>query len=75
MPQSETHASPFQTVRDKHICSWVEMILHSSWNREGLSVPDKMPGNNDVRKRKVYLASVFRSIRVWLLNMVVVWTV
>lgn len=38
MSKSETHISLFQMVRDKHICSWDEMILHFSWNREGLAV-------------------------------------
>lgn len=74
MSQSETHASPFQMVRDKHICSWVEMILHSSWNREGLAVT-KCLGTIMLEKEKFIWLYVFRSFRVWLLNMVVVWTV
>lgn len=69
MSQSETHASPFQMVRDKHICSWYEMILHSSWNREGLAVT-KCLGTIMLEKEKFIWLYVFRSFRVcwtWLL--------
>lgn len=72
MSKSETYGSPFQMVRDKHICSWDEMILHSSRNREDLAVT-KCLGTIMLEEEKFIWLYVFGGFRVWLLNMVV-WT-